>query len=194
MLDAAPSLTLVPPDEPDAPSRRDLANRANAQLSTGPRTLLGKQRVASNALTHGLTATRMVLPLESQGEYDDLVEQLWAALHPVGALEEALAERIVGCQWRLRRAGRIEVEILAWSCGAPARRRVEVPAGQELGWCYTANIEGGLERVGKLEDRIERSMYKALHELQRQQAARGGQQVAPPAAIDVEVNLDIGVR
>lgn len=49
-------------------------------------------------------------------------------------MEEVLVERIVGCQWRLRRAVRIEVEIPAWACDGPARRRVEVPAGQAFGW------------------------------------------------------------
>lgn len=32
-----------------------LANRNNAQLSTGPKSKEGKQRVANNALSHGLS-------------------------------------------------------------------------------------------------------------------------------------------
>lgn len=37
-----------------SPSSRTLANRRNAQKSTGPKTLAGKNRVAKNALRHGL--------------------------------------------------------------------------------------------------------------------------------------------
>lgn len=192
MLDDSTSLMLVPDAAPsEMPSRRQLANRANALRSTGPRTELGKQRVASNALTHGLTAERLVLPLENQTEFDGLVDELWSTLQPVDAMEEILVERIIGCQWRLRRAGRVEVEILAWACDGPGRRRVDVPAGQAFGWSYAASADGGLERIGRYEDRIERSLYKALHELQRMQAVRAGKSPTPAATIDVEVNIDI---
>ena len=40
------------------------ANRANAQKSTGPRTVAGKQRSRMAALEHGLTAATLVLPHE----------------------------------------------------------------------------------------------------------------------------------
>ena len=36
---------------------------------------------------------------------------------------------------------------------------------------------------------LERSLYKALHELQRLQAARAGQAVPPPEAADVDISI-----
>ena len=44
-----------------------MANRINAQHSTGPKTAEGKERSKRNALTHGLTAT-VVIPGEVEGE------------------------------------------------------------------------------------------------------------------------------
>jgi len=36
---------------------------------------------------------------------------------------------------------------------------------------------------------LERSLYKALHELQRLQAARDGQAIPLPEAVDIEVSI-----
>ena len=41
--------------------------------------------------------------------------------------------------------------------------------------------------LSRYEVTLERGMYKALHELQRLQAARQGQPVPLPEAVDVEV-------
>lgn len=46
----------------------------------------------------------------------------------------------------------------------------------------------GLEKVARYETHLERSLYKALHELQRLQAARTGAGVAP-LALDVDVSV-----
>jgi hypothetical protein len=46
-----------------------------------------------------------------------------------------------------------------------------------------------LEKIGRYEAAAERSLYKALHELQRLQAARQGQAVTPPAVLDVAVTV-----
>jgi hypothetical protein len=46
-----------------------------------------------------------------------------------------------------------------------------------------------LEKIGRYEAAAERSLYKALHELQRLQAARQGQAVTPPAVLDVDVSV-----
>jgi len=43
--------------------------------------------------------------------------------------------------------------------------------------------------VLRYETALERSLYKALHELQRLQAARAGVPVPPPAAADVDVTV-----
>jgi hypothetical protein len=38
------------------------ANRRNAQLSTGPRTIAGRQKVSRNAIRHGLAGNTVVVP------------------------------------------------------------------------------------------------------------------------------------
>ena len=45
-----------------------------------------------------------------------------------------------------------------------------------------------LSKLARYETNLERGLYRALHELQRLQAARAGQPVAPPVAVDVEVS------
>jgi hypothetical protein len=49
-----------------------------------------------------------------------------------------------------------------------------------------------LQKVTRYEAHLSRQLYQALHELQRLQAARAGQPVPPPAALDVA--LDAGER
>ncbi len=56
------------------------ANKLNAQRSTGPRTREGKQRVASNALKHGLTGKQIVLPDENPDDFDEFRSAFWNAL------------------------------------------------------------------------------------------------------------------
>ena len=50
----------------------------------------------------------------------------------------------------------------------------------------------GREKMGVLsryEVTLERSLYKALHELRRLQAARDGQAVPLPEAVDVDISI-----
>jgi hypothetical protein len=52
-----------------------------------------------------------------------------------------------------------------------------------------ANKANAFSKLSRYETTIERSLFKALHELQRLQAARGaGGNVSPPAAVDVDVS------
>ena len=68
-----------------------LANRENALHSTGPVTSEGKSRSAQNATKHGLTSKSVVLPNESEEEYDEFRDSLVADLEPVGDREITLA-------------------------------------------------------------------------------------------------------
>ncbi len=88
------------------------ANRRNALLSTGPRTDAGKAIVARNAMRHGLRAQQVLIAGESEEEFESFREAMAEYYEPAGVLEGELVERIVVALWRLKRAARIEVEIL----------------------------------------------------------------------------------
>ena len=85
-----------------------IANRKNAQNSTGPRTPDGKHTTSKNATKHGLysrdTVINSVNLKESQDEYDEFLHSLVEELAPQGALQFQLVQDITNCLWRQRRA------------------------------------------------------------------------------------------
>ncbi len=92
---------------------RIAANRANAQLSTGPVTEEGKRRVAKNGLQHGLCSATPVLDgVETFPEWQAYSTAMIDSLSPLGAIEDVLVERITLASWRLRRLHRYETECL----------------------------------------------------------------------------------
>jgi hypothetical protein len=84
------------------------ANRANAQLSTGPRTAEGKARTAQNSVSSGLFAARDYVRPEEAGEYYQLHETLWKELHPATLMENIQAAEIITASWRLHRCAGLE--------------------------------------------------------------------------------------
>lgn len=50
------------------------------------------------------------------------------------------------------------------------------------------------DRLARYEAHLERSLYRALHELQRLQAARGGTPIPPPIAVDVTIAGTVGSK
>ena len=120
---------------------------------------------------HGLLSRESLLKGESETELVDFGKRLRAKLAPVGELELLLADRFVSTAWRLRRL--IAVETMLFD--------------KEQTVDYAFN-NYGREKMGVLsryEVTLERSLYKALHELQRLQAARDGQAVPLPEAVEV---------
>jgi hypothetical protein len=88
--------------------RRALANRQNAQLSTGPRTKEGKAVSSQNAVSHGLVAADPVLAYEDRDAYRQLAESLRAELNPEDEHQKFLVTQIVDAQWRIARIRRLE--------------------------------------------------------------------------------------
>jgi hypothetical protein len=88
------------------------ANRRNARLSTGPKTIAGQRKVRWNALKHGLLAAEVVIPAgdgqENRRQFQLLLDQLRRDLQPQGTLEEMLVEKVAVCYWRQRRLLRYE--------------------------------------------------------------------------------------
>jgi len=92
--------------------RQKAANRANARRSTGPKTPKGKAAVRLNAIRHGLLARDAVLPGEDSDAFEELWNEVWAELSPVGPIEELLVERAINAMWRLRRSTRTETALI----------------------------------------------------------------------------------
>jgi hypothetical protein len=82
------------------------ANRANSQLSTGPKTQEGKTAVAQNNFRHGLTSQFSVLPCESPNAYAALLTGLREEHHPSTMTEEILVEKMAQSFWLSQRAQR----------------------------------------------------------------------------------------
>ena len=81
-----------------------IANRRNAQKSTGPTTSAGKNRSKFNAVKHGLLARHAVIPeYECDQEFDHLLRVLRSEFQPYSMIEETLVERIADCYWKLGR-------------------------------------------------------------------------------------------
>ena len=91
-----------------------VANRRNAQASTGPKTPAGKSVSARNAVRHGILARLKVLPeVERSEDWEDHFNTVVDDIAPVGPLETALAERVALHLWRLARVARYEREVTA---------------------------------------------------------------------------------
>ena len=169
------------------------ANRRNAQKGTGPNTPEGKAAVRHNALKHGLLAEEVLLYTEDRDELRALGARLIAELRPKGELEELQVEQIVAAHWRLRRLRRVEagifnVELTGASSVTLAPPHIETTM---LGRSFIRDANGAnaLSKLARYEIPIERSLYRALHELQRLQAARHAEgNVSPPLAVDMEVS------
>jgi hypothetical protein len=169
------------------------ANRRNAKKSTGPKTDKGKAAVSQNAVKHGLFA-ESVITGENPAEYAAFHDNMLVELAPVGMMELMLAERVVNLWWRLRRAERMQNEVIE----DKIENRVTNPWAIERrkDHCYNEGLEPGdprfepehlalgriaisdwaacriLDRMLLYERRIESSLNRAMRELKRFQVVR----------------------
>jgi hypothetical protein len=176
-----------------------LANRRNAQKSTGPQTAEGKAAAAKNATKHGLFARKDVVISENQAEFNAFRDDMLAELAPVGVMESILAERIVSLTWRLKRAERMQNEVI----DAKIRREIngmvpkltksllngepcdvskyskdcydDLALGYIAMWDFAE--QRALERLSMYERRFEASLFKTMAELKKLQRMRQSEQI-----------------
>jgi len=166
-----------------------LANRRNAQKSTGPRSPEGKAVISQNAVKHGLTAGQGVISSENQADFELYRDRMLDELDPVGAMESMLAERIISLSWRLKRADRMQNQTIDAmnadrTCGPLAKLTQLMffkghnqaqggPSTSDddlaLGRLAIKDFSNArvLERLLMYERRMEHSLYKTILELQR---------------------------
>jgi hypothetical protein len=90
-----------------------LANRANAEKSTGPKTPETKAISAMNALRHGLTGQVNLMPDEDREAHDTFCKAIVESLAPEGALEVQFAQAVAEDNWRMNRGRAIETNMFA---------------------------------------------------------------------------------
>src|SRR5260370_33732621 len=102
------------------------ANRMNSKRSTGPRTQGGKRNSGFNALTLGLFAKHVFIPIcdgyKAEKDFQLLLDGLHKEFEPVGLYEEWLVARVAESMWRLRRATRCGNGAV-WKSAAPWEKR-----------------------------------------------------------------------
>jgi hypothetical protein len=149
-------------------SRKQIeANRKNGPLAS-----------SRNAIRHGLTATQLVVSVEEKAEFQ-----------PVGILQRSLVDQIVAARWRLGRLREIETGYFEIRLTTGARRLEEdfpdLEGTAKLAVAVQDDAVGyhALTNLPRYESRIERSFYRALHELQRLRSAPAGPPKGPPDAV-----------
>jgi hypothetical protein len=137
------------------------ANRANAQHSTGPRTDAGKSASRFNALKHGLDAESVVIPGENAAEYDALVRDYHASLHPATPEETFHVDAMIRADWNKRRLGRVEAQLY--------RTLLAENPNSDLATALLSDSPAAklLARIQRQLAAFERAWYRAHREIHR---------------------------
>ena len=154
------------------------ANRENAKKSTGPKTEEGKEKVAQNAVTHGLCARAVLLWNENPAEWDAMREDILAESRTGSSIEKVLLGRVALYAWRLRRAARVEREMMENEVYDPIWVEVNQIVGDENGLPFDEERttlggklnermkeDAGWSRFARYEGMLQRGLYGAMREL-----------------------------
>jgi hypothetical protein len=87
------------------------ANQANAQKSTGPRSVEGKSASRFNALKHGIDAASLVIPGEDPADYDALAAHYHREFRPESPSEIFHVEAMLRADWQKRRLLLVEADL-----------------------------------------------------------------------------------
>ena len=132
-----------------------LANRENAQHSTGPTTDQGKSASAGNAVRHGLTARGLLVPLGLESAFADCEAALRINLIPTGGFEEIIFQRILESGWNLERCRRAQAQLFEQTAAADL----------SIDPLLDDQNEAKFARIDKYARQSENSMFKAMREL-----------------------------
>ncbi len=89
------------------------ANRANAQMSTGPASGAGKAKSSLNAVKTGLTGRTVLLPGDDAPLYEAHVSGFMKHYQPATEDERNLVQSLADTEWRLQRIPALEMSIYA---------------------------------------------------------------------------------
>ena len=152
----------MPKTKPPSPARL-AANRANAQLSTGPRTPEGKTASSQNACKHGILARHTLFDKEDPQELEEFRTVFYNKFQPADDYETSLVDLMIDAKWRIARLHRIE--------GAEFKRQLHAGNTPAVAGLLLYGSES-CERRGRYESRLLRNHATLLAELLKYRAKR----------------------
>jgi len=145
------------------------ANRANAQRSTGPRSVEGKSVSCFNALKHGIDAASPVITGEDPAEYAELADQYIRRFQPQTPDEHYHVQTMIDSDWQKRRLDRLETECYVIL-------DTETPGVSLAAAILSASPAAKLlARTQRQQAAHQRAWYRAFTELRRQREREAGE-------------------
>lgn len=176
--------------------RKIAANRTNGRKSHGP---IDTTLTRTNATKHGLLAEG-VTELDDAEGYRTTLRDLINELNPFGTIETFLVRSAALEMVRCRRAARLEAEYITGVLN-PVTRGPGLGLGEEL--LEGAILDPGLPAVMDSESArplvcvfqrygttSAHGLFRMLHELERLQRMRRGENVQAPVTVDLNVHDD----
>ena len=137
------------------------ANRKNAQKSTGPVSVAGKEIVARNAVRHGILSANVFIDEGEQKIYDNFCDEMFKNLKPQSGFENFLVDRIISTAWRMRRIVCIEAMKL--------EKANKYSYGDSYTSVFVAKSADSMAVLSRYEQALEKTFYRALRELKAMQ-------------------------
>jgi hypothetical protein len=159
------------------------ANRANAQLSTGPKTETGRAISSQNALKTALTGRTVLLPTDNLEEYKSLQSAFLNTHKPATGQERELVQALLDTTWRIKRILSLEFAIFAKGSleFADSFPDLDDAARNQMILAETyLKYEKSIRNLNTQEARLQRKLVKDLAELTRLQAERPPQPATQP--------------
>ena len=152
------------------------ANRQNAKKSTGPRTRGGKSISSRNSLVHGMTSGKFLPPDADPQEFFQLLDQFRNRLQPFDEVEDALVERLVAAEFKMRSVRYMDAGLFHYQAETNPMPDQFNKAGRSnpLAWAFHGDSAyyNSFSKLMRYEGFLQREFSRALRDLSMLQADR----------------------
>ncbi len=150
-------------------------NHANAQHSTGPKSIEGKRKSSLNALRHGLTGQIVVMPTEDLQAYQRHLESFTTECSPQGPIEAHLVQALADTSWRLNRVAALETNVLTLGLASTSGPLIGAPQQIQDALAIAAAVESQAKALSNLSmhsQRLSRQFERTVAQLNDLQKTR----------------------
>lgn len=137
--------------------RKIMANRKNAEKSTGPKTTEGKAKSAMNSIKYGIYSDKYLIKDESYEEFDNYRRKILKCLKPTNPVLFDMATHIVSNGWEYQRCTLLESKILnskSLRHDAERKENINEPKKITVSWLDSPELQAhydALEEYSKNE-------------------------------------------